>query len=417
MRSVNHTPLFSQSLALAKALALGAVLLVGSTSGCTSMPPDVETVDQGGGADLSMIGPKGCSGCAANQVCVDSACVDVPAGCPCPKETYCDLAVGQCKVGCTNDGECSTGRICNDANRSCHVGCRKDEVCGAGNICDNTLCRPGCRKDGDCGSGKICDAASSTCKAGCRKDADCGGAGSICDTANNTCTKGCRKDADCTTAGQICDTAASMCRPGCRTTATCPSEQVCDTASSKCIAGCDGDARCNAGRICESAMCTDGCRTSASCPLNKYCDTVTTKKCQPGCNHDKTRCAAGEACVDYVDGSSKCQANCYGYACNGTNWECYRQGSDSAGARCRQTCRVDGDCPTSGHRCTWFTTRQATPGSYSVQYCALPCTTSGCSTCVDSYGMFGTGVCNTTTKACTYLSMYTCYQTSPSYGL
>lgn len=416
MRSVNRPCFFFSSMSATLSLvALSLVALL--QADCTSMPPDVVNADLGG-EDLSSTGggPRNCTSCTDGQVCVEGACVEVPKSCPCPKETYCDLAVSQCKVGCTNDNECSTGRICDDAARSCHTGCRKDEACGSGMICDNTLCRAGCRKDGDCGSGNICDTAKKTCVKGCRKDTDCTTAGQICDTMSNTCQKGCRKDTDCGS-GMICDTAASMCRTGCRTTATCPNEQICDTAANKCVAGCDTDARCNTGRICDKSMCTDGCRTSATCALNTYCDTTTTKKCVPGCNHDKTRCAAGEACVNYVDGSSKCQANCYGYDCNGTNWECYTQTSDYAGARCRQTCTTDGDCPTMGHRCTWFTERQATPGSYSVRYCAQPCTTAGCTTCVDSYGMFGNGVCNTTTKACTYLSMYTCYQTSPSYGL
>ncbi len=239
----------------------------------------------------------------------------------------------------------------------------------------------------------------------------------ICDTASNSCKQGCRRDADCTTAGTLCSTTTNMCVPGCRATATCPKEQICDTVNSKCVAGCDTDARCNAGHICDSVSlkCVDGCRTSDTCPLNTYCETTTTKKCLPGCNGDKTRCAVGEACVRFTDGSYKCQAVCAGYDCNGAGWECFKQGTDYRNARCRFTCTNDAAC-TAGQRCTWFTSNAAVPGTYSRKYCAQPCATAGCTSCVDSYGMSGTGMCDTT-KGCLNGGLYTCYQTLPGYGL
>src|SRR5690348_4060041 len=49
----------------------------------------------------------GCGPCAANQVCSNGACVDLPSTCPCPKESYCDLATGHCVIGCTGDDGCS----------------------------------------------------------------------------------------------------------------------------------------------------------------------------------------------------------------------------------------------------------------------------------------------------------------------
>src|SRR3954469_22077241 len=52
-----------------------------------------------------------CTGCLPTQVCLSGSCVDVPSSCPCPKETYCDLAKGSCVVGCTGDDQCDTGRI------------------------------------------------------------------------------------------------------------------------------------------------------------------------------------------------------------------------------------------------------------------------------------------------------------------
>ena len=400
---------------LSRCLIVAAVYL--STAACTSPMPDPPVEDPTVTADGGVIPPKDCTACAANQVCIDGACAAIPNSCPCPKETYCDLATTTCKVGCTSDMECSSGRICNTNSRTCFVGCRMDTACAKDQICDSNACRAGCRKDVDCGSGKICALPGNTCVEGCRKDADCGGGGKICNTATNTCSGGCRMDSDCTTAGQICDTTSNMCRPGCRTTATCPKEQVCDTTNKKCVAGCDSDTRCNTGRICESSMCQDGCRTSDSCALGTYCDSAGTKKCVSGCNRDVTRCPIGQACVGYVDGSSKCQVECYGWACNGTNWSCYKQGSDNAGARCRLGCSSDTDCTTSGHRCTWFTKNASYPGMYSAQYCAQPCTVAGCTSAVDPYGMSGTLTCDAPSKECRMAFGARGYQTSPSYGL
>lgn len=411
-------------LSLSASLCL--LLLTGGLIGCTdksdSTPSDGVIADSGimtPSDDAGVTpqpdagGPKDCTACLPNQVCVEGACVSVPASCPCPKETYCDLATTSCKVGCTSDTECSTGRICDTTKRVCFTGCRTDAACGSGKICDNLACKVGCRTDAVCSAGNICD--NLMCRAGCRTDAACG-AGKICNMTTKVCQTGCRKDTDCSGSGQVCDTTTNTCRTGCRTNANCAKEQICDTTASKCVAGCDTDTRCNSGRICESSMCVDGCRSSATCALGTYCDTVTTKKCKPGCNADKTRCNVGEACVRYVDGSYKCQSNCYGWDCNGTGWECYKVGSDSAGARCRQTCSDDSDCSTVGHRCTWFTKNASYPGAYSTQYCAQPCTVAGCMLCVDGYGTTGTSSCDTATKECRNVAGVG-YQTSPSYGL
>jgi arabinan endo-1,5-alpha-L-arabinosidase len=97
-----------------------------------------------GNADSGSGGAGGttptCTGCAANQVCVSGVCQDVPQQCPCPKESYCDLAVNRCVVGCTSDDLCDTGRICDTTARQCQAGCRTDAQCGAGLVCVAMAC-------------------------------------------------------------------------------------------------------------------------------------------------------------------------------------------------------------------------------------------------------------------------------------
>lgn len=87
-------------------------------------PPDL-SLD--GGGDPASCGP----GCPADSVCVDGACQALPTSCPCPLESYCDLASNSCKVGCLEDGQCAKGRYCDTATRSCRPGCRGDAECAS----------------------------------------------------------------------------------------------------------------------------------------------------------------------------------------------------------------------------------------------------------------------------------------------
>src|SRR5262245_16579827 len=57
-------------------------------------------------APLTRDGPPACTGCSANQVCVNGVCTDLPNQCPCPLESYCDLATSMCRPGCLADEQC-----------------------------------------------------------------------------------------------------------------------------------------------------------------------------------------------------------------------------------------------------------------------------------------------------------------------
>jgi hypothetical protein len=68
------------------------------------------------------------------------------AQCPCPIESYCDLATGTCVPGCIEDAGCRSGRWCDTAARQCRDGCRADIDCGERRICENHACVVGCRR-------------------------------------------------------------------------------------------------------------------------------------------------------------------------------------------------------------------------------------------------------------------------------
>jgi hypothetical protein len=149
-----------------------------------------------------------CDACTPNQVCVLGVCEDLPASCPCPAETYCNLADNTCVVGCIADTDCATGRICFSEQRQCRDGCRADTDCGQGRICDdvNLVCRAGCRADAACSAGQICEATR--CESGCRQDAECG-AGHICEELQ--CRVGCRNNDGCNGV-LVCDDTRKICR-------------------------------------------------------------------------------------------------------------------------------------------------------------------------------------------------------------
>jgi hypothetical protein len=141
---------------------------------------------QGGTSGGGVGGNTGisCTGCRSDQLCVNGVCTDLPSQCPCPIESYCDLATSKCVVGCTSNDQCSVGRACNTTARMCLYGCRDDASCGAGSICDNFVCHAGCRVQADCGAGHVC--LANVCQVGCAVTSDCTATGQTC--VNNACT-------------------------------------------------------------------------------------------------------------------------------------------------------------------------------------------------------------------------------------
>jgi hypothetical protein len=201
-------------------------------------------------------------------------------------------------------------------------------------------------------------------------------------------------------------------------------EQLC-SATFTCAPGCDTDAKCNQGRICNMGMCQNGCRATNSCPLNQYCDPMTMA-CKMGCQ-DQTHCDLGTACVMYQDGSTACNAGCYGnYTCNDSTWDCFMAiyndtitPDEEMAARCRKKCGQTSDCP-SGYICTWFATDASAPNGGSAQYCAKPCTISNycAGTVQDIINPVGTCQCQTDgTCHVTDLMSSICYIVDGSAGI
>ncbi len=233
--------------------------------------PDVTTPDSG----VAKCG----AGCKAGEVCSEGQCVELPKTCPCPAESYCDLAQGACKVGCTRDEECSAGRFCDEGKRTCKDGCRTEKDCAkvtSGVVaCDEGACVT------------TCDTKFHACGKACKGDTDataCGAGCVSCPTRPNaaaSCVSGACKSA-CTAGFHECgaDCASNVAPATCGTSCSpCP-------GVTNGTASCDGTTcgfKCNAGYVPSGTTCVTDCVTKG-CGSFEWCDSAATHLCKPGCD-------------------------------------------------------------------------------------------------------------------------------------
>lgn len=342
-------------------------LTAGGSGPSTSGDPDPTGTSGDGGSD-SDTGPLMCSGCGADQVCVQGVCMDIPDMCPCPLETYCNLSMNKCVVGCTKDAECDKGRICDDVKRECFDGCREDADCeGAGEICDAMTCRLGCYADADCPLEQLCDEGAKSCYDGCESLANCG-------------------------PGKICK--AGTCQVGCLDSSWCGVGEICK--NDQCVVGCATSDECGAGKACLDNKCVDGCKESAECPVGQYCADT---KCVAGCgapggskaDADDLRCPIGKACFATgcdgggnncakFDCSDACDDSCHATA--NEPYVCYANAADTV-AYCMLECNSDFDC-SAGQVCAPHAYPADNPNN-EIMLCRDPCSTNA--QCANMYFM------------------------------
>ncbi len=97
----------------------------------------------------------------------------LPKNCPCPPDSYCDLATNSCVAGCREDAHCSKGKYCDKAVSLCKVGCRSSADCSDdGNGCTDLACTGGscvhvpnkapCADDGNSCTADVCSGGTCT---------------------------------------------------------------------------------------------------------------------------------------------------------------------------------------------------------------------------------------------------------------
>lgn len=344
-----HTTLWSLAAAFSLACGGGSGEDTESSTAGETVATSNTSSPTGGTSETSGSGPPICGDCGDAQVCIQGECTDVPDMCPCPVETYCDLGMNKCVIGCTSDAECDDGRICDADKRECFVGCRKDVECGSGEICENLSCVEGCRDDDDCGAGELCDAMM--CRLGCYTDADCP-IEQLCDTEGQVCYDGCKSIDNCSS-GKICK--AGVCQVGCLDISWCEGGEICK--DDKCVVGCLTDGDCAGNEVCFEDKCVVGCKVDSECSLGQFCYNA---ECTDGCgapggsssDADTSRCPYGQACLGVgCDGGGN---NCAVFECSDAcddmchssgdeSYICYANASESE-AFCMRECEGVSDC-------------------------------------------------------------------------
>ncbi len=233
----------------------------------------------------------------------------LPATCPCPVESYCDLSSNTCKAGCTRDEECKAGRFCDEATRTCADGCRTVADCKApanGDVaCAEGMCKA------------TCDARFHACGAACKADTDptaCGTTCTACPIRTNA-TASCEGGA-CKSA---CNAGFHECAGAC---ASSTSPLTCGASCTPCpgVANgaptCDGGAcgiKCNAGYVPDGNACVRDCVVTG-CGAFQWCDATATHLCKAGCErHDECGSAqfckiATHTCENTTSGQRYCPA-------------------------------------------------------------------------------------------------------------
>jgi hypothetical protein len=196
------------------------------------------------------------------MICSAGACVPLPAQCPCPRGSYCDLAANHCRVGCLSDGDCQRGTYCDTAQRSCAPGCRVDDDCPTAQSCQAHACVDLCPS---CDDGDPCTVDS--CAHGACAHA-AAGEGAACSDDMNPCTADvchqgtCRHDP--TNEGGSCPGDGTSC-----TTAVCKSGQ-CTHPPANEGAPCP-DTPCSMGSTCKAGACTHpAVPNGTSCGMTDY---------------------------------------------------------------------------------------------------------------------------------------------------
>lgn len=92
-------------------------LLAGACSG-TSIRPSTDTAgtDADGGGGGGAATQEGGAPVTGND-----AGIVLPATCPCPTGSYCDLATNTCKIGCTDSSQCAPSDTCDVSTRTCET--------------------------------------------------------------------------------------------------------------------------------------------------------------------------------------------------------------------------------------------------------------------------------------------------------
>jgi hypothetical protein len=168
--------------------------------------------------------------------------LNLPAHCPCPSGSYCDLAANACKPGCATDPDCPMIDICT-ADHKCVPGCRKD------GDCPSTACAKGICDHGTCGSSPVADGTA------------CPGSGAPCTSAKCAAGKCVDHAWDLTSDAKNC----GVCGHACPTNSSCQSSACVVSASSQMASDSCDDVCARQGATCATASWCFAYKAGCTC--------------------------------------------------------------------------------------------------------------------------------------------------------
>ena len=307
--------------------------------------------------------PRGAIGahCAGNEDCDSGYCVDDPEMFP----------AGYCSEVCRTVDGCPDGSACVPIDRTeglCLQVCDSEadpRQCATGNGCATSVelpasvCFPGCTDDSDCTDGRICDAAAGELGEGVCYDPDA--------TPGDPCTG----SGECTAEGECIDEGAygwpgGACTAGCdpATGGGCVGDSLCvpNGHGGICLAACGGDRRCRDGYECDpdNGFCTPACRIDDHCMTDGFVCNPATGMCTPPftpgelgqpCDTEGA-CAGGECIYEFFNGFPG--SYCAYVGCDPeTTGSCPGDGvclDNGDGGICLDGCLNGDDC-RAGYRC------------------------------------------------------------------
>ena len=229
--------------------------------------------------------------CGPNQLCESGSCKDLPTQCPCPIESYCDLANNRCVAGCLSDDDCKTGRYC-DGTKHCQDGCRVG-TCGLNEVCSSST--------------RTCTCATGyhRCGGACVKEDvnSCGASCQVCPTdpqGKTTCQSGACKLA-CNAGHESCGGVCAACPTQNATAFTCQGTTCeasqCQANHHVCSGSCELEDASSCGASCD--QCKDAVQGACSAGA---CYEVVDIGYYPKLTSCAERCAAmGKTCGDSCD--------------------------------------------------------------------------------------------------------------------
>ncbi len=328
--------------------------------------------------------------CFDADASIGDACTDelmCPADAFCLGERFSGWPGGACiRGGCDADSGsgCESGEVCLPAGRggACFAGCSSDDDCRPDYTCTDfdddpsrSFCAPACTDDAQCSDGRVCNPALGTCDV----PFDASDIGRECSTTEGVCDGGsCLTEFEsgfpfsyCVYVG--CDPTAAPSESG------CPGDGVCAPGASGlgvCLDACD-----------DSLECT---RDGYDCLPSDRSDATSPTACMPACTTDASCANMGFVCNE---GTGLCRMSfdpsALGEPCETpddcTGGVCIREADEGwpAGTCTFPGCRLSGSgpeetCPT-GSVCV-----DDEAGDPEIGACMPACTT-GTSSCRPGY--------------------------------